>query len=510
MRAKFWILILVVTVPFGCGEFLDELPDNRVEITDLEKAAQLLTSGYSEASHGFLEWMTDNVDFTFGVNIRDNHAQAFFWQESFTAADEQDSPDYFWYQTYRAISHANEVLAVIDELPLNGEQGQARKSAIMGEAYLIRAYSHFMLANVFAPPYNAGDAHRKLGLPYVTTPETEFFGQYERISLSQFYRLVEQDLERGLALVSDRFYANSGKYHFTKSAGYALASRYYLFKGEYQTCIAYSDSLLGTTSTSASGFVRDMISDQFQDASSSIDAYAQLYNSPDLAANILMIRKESFINYPNFGHGMTNEIYGQVMQSNVFERTDARANPALVKGNNAVLPVRHEFLFRRSSLNSDVGFAYHISPVLTGEEVLLNRAESKVYTGNVAGALQDLQVLAEKRYGRNVVVTIEHARRLVGGNPNDIDSDLDRLALSLLILEEKRREFVLTGMRWFDLRRGPQISFGSFGFNPELFNVEHFDPEIDQSRILRWNDPRRTLQLPRSAIEVGGLEPNER
>jgi hypothetical protein len=116
----------------GCDKFLEENPDNRVELNNTDKAAQLLTNAYSNAAYTFTEWMTDNVSYTFGTTKLPEHDQAYTWSE-FTGID-QDTPSQFWTSTYDAIAHSNEVLAVIDDI--TGDR--AHKQAVKGEALLRR------------------------------------------------------------------------------------------------------------------------------------------------------------------------------------------------------------------------------------------------------------------------------------------------------------------------------------------------------------------------------------
>jgi len=41
---------VVVFTLLGCNDFLSEVPDNRVSLDDLDKAAQLLTNAYTDAA----------------------------------------------------------------------------------------------------------------------------------------------------------------------------------------------------------------------------------------------------------------------------------------------------------------------------------------------------------------------------------------------------------------------------------------------------------------------------
>jgi hypothetical protein len=304
---------------------------------------------------------------------------------------------------------------------------------------------------------------------------------------------VEEDMLMGIDLVDDTYFANSGKYHFNRNAALAFASRFYLFKGEYDKCIEYSNLLFGSD---PSAFVRDLTSDEFLNASSSIDGYSQLYTSPDLPSNLLLMRKVSLVQRPDFAHGPTNTLYRDIFSANPFPATtDERENPALVKGENAVFPIRYQSLFQRSSLNSNVGTPYHIHIAFRGEEVLLNRIEAYIESNQIDNAIQDMQILIDRRYsGPSVTLTMEIIREAFGVADNPFVSD--KLVMETYYQLERRKEFIIQGLRWFDIKR---------------FELEVQHDQVDGSIItLDDTDPRKVLQIPASAIEVGKLQPNPR
>lgn len=490
---KYKLIAFGLIFTMSCSDFLDEAPDNRVELDDLETASQLLTNAYSNASYGFTDWMSDNVSFTRGTNKRTSHTQMYSWQDVTTGPGELDTPDFFWFQTYNAISHANEVLAIIDDLPADTEEERERKDAIEAEALLTRAYGHFMLVNLFGE-HISDRTDSDPGVPYIKEPETTFIGTYERESIRDVYREIEDDLEDGLDMVSDNFFANSGKYHFNRNAALAFASRFYLWRGDAARSLQFSDQLLGADPGS---FVRDLTSDEFQNASSSIDGYPQLYSSPDLPSNLMLMRKISLVQRNDFAFGPDQNFYSDLFATRPFPgTTDERENPAFVKGENALFPVRYQSLFERSSLNSNVGTPYHIAIAFTGEEVLLNRVEANTILGNIDAAVSDLQVLSDNRYsGQQPVLNMTVLRAFFGAE-ND-PGFTDQLILLNYLLLERRKEFIAQGLRWFDLKR--------FGIS-----VTHTLQDGFSTIRLESDDRRKVLQIPQSAIDVGGLEPNRR
>ncbi|MEO9964175.1 MAG: RagB/SusD family nutrient uptake outer membrane protein [Reichenbachiella sp.] len=472
---------------------MEEVPDDRVSLDDLDKASQLLTNAYSDASYAFTDWMSDDFTYTVGTTLRPSHEQLYVWSDPFDDPNEQDTPAFFWYQTYTAISHANEVLQIIDQLDVDDEDKE-RRDAIKSEAFLARAYGHFMLVNLFSEEYNLVNRGSGPGIPYIEVPETEFLVEYVRPSVSKVYEEIEDDLRLGLELLDDTYFANSGKYHFNRNAALAFASRFYLYKADFIRSLQYSNELLGSN---PEAFVRDMTSVEFKSAESSITGFPQLYASPDLPSNLLLMRKVSLMQRTDFAFGVDRNDYSSLFGTHPFdEATDERENPAFVKGQNTLFPVRYESLFERSSINSNVGTPYHIAQAFRGEEVLLNRVEANLYSNNLDEAIADLQVLAQRRYtGEDITLTMASLRTFFGADSDPDFSDQD-IILNYLLLE-RRKEFLSQGLRWFDIKR--------YGIA-----VTHEGPGGGVIATLARDDKRKVLQIPTSAIEVGGLEPNER
>lgn len=487
MKKKIVIPLLILTtglLVFSCDSYLEENPDNRVELNNLDKAAQLLTNAYSSAAYTFTEWMSDNVSYTTGTVRQPEHNQAYSWEV--VTPDNQDTPNYYWTSTYDAIAHANEVLAVIESLP--GDRD--RRRAVEAEALLARAYGHFMLVNLFARHYDPETAASDPGIPYVLEPERVFIKRYTRNSVEEVYKLVEEDLLEGLRKVDGSFYANSGKYHFTPNSALAFASRYYLFKGDFEKCVQYSSELLGSD---PDNFVKDILG--LLNETTNPDEFLRALTSPNDEANLLLVRNVT--NFPvNVGFWPSPNLVNSLYLNNPWGDDDIRRSnsqdfepyPIYLRGTGWSF-AKYEFLFERSSLTSNVGLYYTIMPAFRGDEVLLNRAESYVYLNNVPAAVADLQVFVKKRYFGQPVITLQALRTFYQTNN-------DRLALVRYILDERRKEFIHEGLRWFDIKR--------YGIPVVHVNDQGFPLSLTE------DDPRKVLQIPQTAIDVGGLEPNPR
>jgi hypothetical protein len=393
---------------------------------------------------------------------------------------EQDTPGNFWGSTYAAIAHANEVLAIIDKLPGN----DAERAAAKGEALLTRAYGHFMLVNLFAEHYSE-DADEDLGIPYVEEPETVFIKKYTRLSVEDTYEKIEDDLLAGLELVNDGFYANSGKYHFTKNAGLAFASRFYLFKGEFDKCIDYSTEMLGAT---PEVFIKDIEALLLETLNP--EEFIREFGSPAAQSNLLVIRQVT--NYPvNVGYWPSPNLVSGLFNDNPWGANDIRTSneyPIYVRGNGWAL-AKYEFLFERTSLTSNVGLYYTIMPAFRGEEVLLNRAEAYLYENQISRSITDLQKFINLRYEGDPAVSTALLR-------NYYQTSSSAGAVLNFIVDERRKEFFHEGLRWFDIKRFQ-------------LPIQH-QTEDGNTITLDSDDERKVLQIPQAAIDVGGLDPNPR
>ena len=64
-------------------------------------------------------------------------------------------------------------------------------------------------------------------------------------------------------------------------------------------------------------------------------------------------------------------------------------------------------------------------------------------------------------------------------------------------LLERRKEFIAQGLRWFDIKR-------------HSLEVQHVLADGFSTIRLEEDDLRKVLQIPTSAVDVGGLKPNPR
>ena len=470
----------------GCKKYLDKEPDNRTLITTPEQVGQLLTTAYPKGNYIlFTESMSDNAedkgsggtgyDFVDKIN-----RLSYRFEVVESSPDDIDSPDFYWNSCYKAIAAANQALEIIA-----GMKDQTKVTAHRGEALVARAYSHFMLVTLFAKAYDPATAASDPGIPYVTVPEKTILAQYERKTVAFVYEMIEKDLTEGLPLINDQIYGTAPKFHFNKKAAAAFATRFYMFKRDYNKVVSFATQALGTTSIESLRDWNSVLANM---------QYYELqaeYTKSTERGNLLLQETNSIWGraYPSIRFGLGQEIANRIILANNV--TGGPYAYALYGANPTVynIPKFYEH-FVRENLNANSGDPYNTIPLLTGEEALLNRAEAYVRLNNLTAAINDLNAFISKNidgYTSSDNITQQKAASFYGTSAAN--------GLILAALDFKRAFFLHEGMRWFDILR-------------LKIPVVHMTEE-GQRIELTPDDKRRVLQLP-PLTKQAGLEPNTR
>jgi tetratricopeptide (TPR) repeat protein len=470
----------------GCKKYLDKEPDNRTQIRTPDQIAQLLTTAYPKGSYVlFTESMSDNVEDkgggSAGIDYTDRiNRQSYLYEVVESAPEDLDSPDFYWNSCYKAIAAANQALEIIEASP-----NKVALNPHRGEALLARAYAHFMLVTLFSKVYDPATAASDPGIPYVTAREREVFAKYERKTVAYVYEMIEKDLKEGLPLIDDRIYGEAPKFHFNRNAANAFAARFYLFKRDNNSVITHATQVLSTTPA-----------DRLRPWNSTFKTlqYLELqaeYTRSSVTGNLLLQEANSVWgrSYASLRYGLGPKIANELLfETNVSGWYYAYP----VFGNERVynIPKFYE-QFVQETINASIGDPFNTFPLLTSEEVLLNRAEAYLRIGNTAAAINDLNAFISK----NIDDYNPDTDNLSAAKVNAYYGQSTANSLLLAVLDFKRAFFLHEGMRWFDIIR-------------LKIPVVHTLSSGGQV-VLSANDPRRVLQLP-LLTKQAGLEPNPR
>ena len=518
------LMLASVAILASCADQLDTLPDNRTTLDTPKKVAGLLVTAYPDCTPTlFNEWMSDNTDYMGAQNSLGNRGgdQYFFWQEQTEGGN--DSPEQVWMLYYEGVYKANEALAAIED------QGGPKNDILRnskGEALLIRAYDHFILANEFCRPYNGKTSTKDAGL-YYATGIADFSAaaeQSNRGTVADVYAKIAEDIEAGIPLLNDTY--EVPKYHFNKQAAYAFATRFYLYYEKWEKAKEYADKLLGSNPAAS---LRDYKTLQAMPLSNSDQAVkiAEAYCSASVDCNLLVqtsvssagmalapwliSKRYTLTNYlANTELFLSNNIWGT--SSNLiwkpFTINSGESNFALL------MKLPREFEIRNTTTGS--GYLRTLNVNFTMDEALLNRAEAEIMLGQNDAACADMTIWMKNFFNTNVTLTptsvqtyfktvpyaYADADKMVPSfkkhiSPRftiDVEGSVQESLLQCL-LNFRRIETVHQGMRWMDIRRyNIEIPRRLIGANGR------------PSKNLDWlekDDPRQVVQIPQSIREAG-------
>lgn len=356
-----------------------------------------------------------------------------------------------WLYPYQVIYNANLVSQTLSAItPASHEK--ERYEQIQGSAWFFRAYAYYELAQLFAPPYRINADNDALAIPLRLGADLD--APAPRATVGELYLQILADLEAAKPLLPEAPVLPTLP---SVAAVNAMVARVSLTMGEYGKAL--------------------------DAATRAVDAGASLldYNTIDDWGGASFERFN-----PEVVFHSTMQYSGQLSPFTALV-------DSLLIGEYASGDLRKTLYFLP---NYDGTFAFRGSydgtmngtlfNGLTTAELYLIRAESLVRLGNVDDARQVLETLLRYRWKDNIY----HA-------PPQLTTE----EMLQLILQERRKELVLRGVRWTDLRRLNQYPSSSVVIVREIEGMRYSLPP---------DDPRYTLLFPVEAIETASLSQNER
>ena len=315
-----------------------------------------------------------------------------------------------WDNAYSAIYRTNLGLEFVAKTPRTAENGVAWDQ-LKSSALFMRALNFYQLAQVFCPVYSTENSNLPYGLPL--REETDPTVGVPRSTVGETYEKIIADINEALPLLPNK---GENVYRPSKAAAYALLSRVYMDMGDYtlaekaaDDCLAIQSELLDYTTvpvkqTTLMTFAANGVGNPeiIYMNSSALTSFLNWYH-PDT----------TLVRSYGVGDARTKLFFQDTTVTKVKDLTIFKGN---YKGTN--------------NATTFTGFAT--------DEIYLNRAESRARNQNLTGALSDLNSLRQKRFFSENFVPLESA------NSEEVLS---------WILEERRKELILRGTRWSDLRR---------------------------------------------------------
>jgi len=453
---KTYILIIIgvslVTFCFvGCKDFLDAKPVNTLAQPNSLKDLRALLDREEEINQVYpaaLQLCTDE----FLTTTKGLGSISTIFQDMYLWKDNLDDPG-GWRIPYKAVSIANVVLEGLERIT-DGKSTQG--NFLKGEALFLRGWMFFTLAQLYCKHYDMSDAGNDLGLVIRLDSDSKI--NSARSTLKETYDQLLEDLTNAVDLLPEQSQYITRPF---KSVAQAALARVYLSMGNYEMAEKMADAVLSKNNTLL----------DFNTLNANATFPITLENNTELL------------------------YYGVSSSTGVFiANAETHVNPEVLKLYESG-DLRNKVFFETAGVWKRFKGFYNgrngdVTAVIALDEVYLIKAECAARRNDLEQGLVHLNHLRKNRYSLNT--------------PYEL-SAVNAKELLINVVQERRRQLIGRGLRWFDLRR--------LNIYPEF--AQTLRRSIVQNGVLvddtlEPNDLRYVRLIPRLAIDVGGYIQNPR
>ncbi|GHB79789.1 membrane protein [Persicitalea jodogahamensis] len=343
-----------------------------------------------------------------------------------------ESPQQIWASSYSGIENANWIILKVPDATMD----ETRKKQIIGEAYYLRAFYHWMLTK------NFGD------VPIKTEPSTSELKAYVGKSpKADVYKQIYSDLDQALAAGLPS-YPSVEKGRPTKEAVNALYAKAALYNEDWAKALEKADAVLNSGKYQLMTNVLDVFDYQTEDAArkENIWAYEVDPISPGNSHQLVGLTGPSGSGGVEYARTSFGSMFAYQAFYNSFNAADKRrqllATSYINKAGNTVpqkdiTPITTEGVLIRKFRDpeSTTGTIVNI-PILRLADVYLIAAEAEArLNGGTAKAYGYINVIRSR-----------------AGLPN-LAAGLSKDAFIDAVIQERSWEFFAEGDRWYDLTR---------------------------------------------------------
>jgi len=321
------------------------------------------------------------------------------WSAKIYGATEEDTD---WRALYEQLYLCNTIVS--DVMKSKGGT-EAQKQGILSAALVHRAFIYFTLVNLYGKQYDAATAATDPGVPLVLEPR--FFTDLTRASVQEVYSQIKADLNQALPGLPDLPDFNSNP---SKAAAYGIMARVCLHTREFAEAERNADLTLALKST---------LIDLKTYAASPIGFPTRNLNPEEI---LLKKLTQVPLSFPMSADAIS-----------MFSTTDLRYQLFTVDGITLFSPTFNTRAFTRNLVGNEGSFTGPNVP-----EMMLIKAECEARAGNAGVAVGILNDLRTKRFRTADYVAL---------TATDATDALHK------VIDERKREFLGRGFRWFDQRR---------------------------------------------------------
>ena len=447
---KIKTLLLSVLAAFAltaCDDFLDITPTGKVIAKTGDEYRALLTYEYKYfAKDRYMttlrtdEMLMDMVK----TSSTDKDAYLDLWRWK----DEAPSPttSYFsWRTYYHTIYIANYVIGHQHEIT-NATKEEINQ--LVGESYMLRAYCHFLLVNLYAEPYTHCTPAGTRGVPMQLKADVNAIPASS--SVEAVYQQVLSDLDEAEKYLNVEVWEEGKNYRFNKVSAQALRARTYLYMGQWKEALKAATTVMETHNQ-----LEDLTTNSYTLPNSykSVENIVALERFSSNLYTAIDIPSPDFISMYRTGDQRRTKFYKRVTSSTY----------SLQKGGS-----------------DDNACSFRTS------EMYLIAAEASARLDSLENAVSYLVPLMEKRLNLSAYQTTL-----------ELVNSMTQEELIQEILDERARELAFEGHRWYDLRRTTQPALMrtydgvTYTLTPEKYTMRFPTEAVEANpEIERWDDTK--------------------
>lgn len=397
-------LMAVILFVTGCRKYVevDQIGMRTFKYTS-DYRALLDNSSTMESSFGMPIYSGDDTRFTDSskqINLTDIYSNVYTWQAQYTS-DIQGDVD--WERQYSVIYNCNEVLNGV----MASEKGSdALKKQLYAEALVHRAYAYWCLVNLYGKQYDAATAATDLGVPLLLTPD--LFASLKRATVATVYEQIIKDLKAAIDDLPEQADFNTRP---SKAAAYAMLARTYLGMRDFANAQSYADMTLA---------LRDGLLD-LRTYVNNTAAIPYRLNDPEVIFSKIV---SGYYNGIQIDTALVTLLGTQDLRFTLFAKAGGNFFPAF----NGYGYWRFRYTREGSAIVNGPGVP----------EMMLIKAECAARTDDATTAIGLLNKLRKNRFS--------------DADYKDLPTGTAAEALTSIV-NERKREFFGTGLRWLDQKR---------------------------------------------------------
>ena len=445
---KYITIILAALLFAGCDDFLDIQPTGMIIAETGEEYRALLTDVYSRVpeDRGLTTLRSDEIAADYKT-LEGMDYDSYFDIWNWTDYNRNPSALYFnWRSYYHSCYIANYIIEHKNEIT---KATQKDIDQLVGECYMMRAYMHFLLVNLYAPAYTHCEPATTRGIPLSVKADVN--AVLKCSSVEQVYKQILEDIDSAEKLMNVERWDEGLNYRFNTTTANALRARVALYMGDWALALQESKKVV----------------EKYPDLEDLNSSSALLPTNYKSVESIMALEQVITSNLMNVG-----TVEPELL--NMYSSGDQR------KKKYFVAKTLSAWKLRERKTNEE-------RCTFRAGEFYLIAAEAANEVDEQEDALKYIKALMLKRYNTKDYDKYSSA----------LDA-LDKDALREEIAKERRKEFAYQGHRWFDLRRTTQ---------PELTKVYKVSDDKTDSYTLQQGDERYTLRFPGDAVAANpGLE----